>query len=367
MIKFFSAKESIVQAISCIWNFVLLVFSLLPVLGVTDDSKINRCSEQEKSKYRFSLINLNFGEVRIYIISYKFYEAESKLCLLETVSINAVIAPMDQNAKNLLLGECEHVIDELIEDDKLGKELIKDNLSEDVARHSNRSSVSEVKLNIFTVIILAFIPICIADFIKEYFDRIISGSLTLSAKTIFAMMVIYYFINLILLVFNYLKSRYFFYAGFEELCKKVGIVSDLKKELYVHKYFNLKQAAKRANLYALYINRIMEFLKVFLLFGIVFLYFDEKEYQDLLPSNKDEFALYTTKDEFKPYHHDNISLKEAVLQIEKKEFSRASVISKKIPDVIRDELGKDKYYDTKIIYIEDSLANPNEVKIILEN
>ena len=366
MTNFFNAKESALKAIGYIWNFVLLVFSFLPVLGLTDDSKINRCSEQEKSKYRLSLINLNFGEVQIYICSYKFYEAEGKFCFLETISINAVIASIDGDTERLL-EECKSKVDELIDDETLGENLLKENLNEDIVRHSSRNSVSEVKLNIFTIIILAFIPICIAGFFKEFFDRVVSGSLTLSAKTIFAVIVIYYFINLILLVFNYLKSRFFFYMGFEQLCEKVGVVPDLKKELFAHKCFNLKQAEKRANLYALYIYRIMEFVKVFLLFGIIFLYFDVKESHEPASSNKDEFALYTTKDEFKPYHHDNVSLKEAVLQIEKKEFSRASVISKKIPDIIRDELDKDKYYDTKIIYIEDSLANPNEVKIILEN
>lgn len=363
MNKFLNFTESISQ----IWIFIkkafFFIISLLPIFGFTDDNGFSSIPDKTSHKWRLSIIQLFFGEVTIHILTIRFYKKEKKFCFLETTSINTSIIPNDEENDNLLK-DCETTINDLMKDEESCTQLINDSLCDEITRHSNRVSVSEAKLNIFTIIILAAIPLWGYDFFIDFLNKFASGVLTFSVETILSLLIIYNILNLFILILNYLKSKNFFYAGFEITLHQITDSKDIKRLIYKNKYFNLKQSSKRADLYALYICRIMEFLLIsVILCGFLF-YFKAKDSQKTFTPTKDEYAIYTTKNNFEPYKLDNISLKEVLLQIEKKNFSRISVLSKNIPSKIRDELNN--YYDTKIIYVEDSLANPEEIKFLLE-
>ena len=358
MNKFLNFTDSM----AIIWNFIkkafFFIISLSPILGFTDDSGFSSIPDKQNHQWRLSVIQLFFGEVTIHILSIKFYKTEKRFCFLETTSINTSIIPNDEENEELM------ELYDLIRDEESCAQLINDSLNDEIIRHSNRVSVSESKLNIFTIVILAAIPLWGYDFFINFLNKFISGTLSFSVETILSLLIIYNTLNLFILIFNYLRSKNFFYAGFENTLHQITDSKNIKGLVYKNKYFNLKQSSRRADLYALYICRIMEFLLISVLLCCFLFYFEAKDSQEIFKPTKDEYAIYTTKNDFEPYKLDNISLKEVLLQIEKKNFSRISVLSKKIPSKIRDELNN--YYDTKIIYVEDSLANPEEIKFLLE-
>ncbi len=363
MNKFFNFTESIIRVLTFFKKVFFFIISFSPILGVTDDSGFSSIPDKAHHKWRLSLIQFFWGETTIHVVSVRLYKAEKKFSFLEMTSINTSIIPNDDENEDLLK-DCEKTIDDLMKNEDECTLLVNDSLCDEIARHSNRVSVCEAKLNIFTIVILAAVPLGGYDFFISFLDKFISGSLTFSVETILSILILYNVLNLFILIFNYLRSKNFLYAGFEETLNQITDSKEIKKLVYTNKYFNLKQSSKRANLYALYICRIMEFLLISLLLCVILFFFKAKDSQEKFASSEKEYAIYTTKNNFEPYKLDNISLKEVLLQIEKKKFSRLSVLSKKISPKVRDEL--DKYYDTKIIYVEDPLSNPEETKFLLE-
>lgn len=335
-------------------NYFFLLWAHSPILALTSDSQFTNLQFPINNKdVRLSFIALYFGEYVFYIFTLNF--TDKKFRIIEKMSLSKLkqFNDDDDNGdfKSKLQDFKHHILTLSTEEINIEKESLERGITDQEARINK----SDMKLNIYSAIVLAAISVVNINVLKFF-------TLKFSIRSILSVLSIYFFANIFIIIFQNIKVK-----GYNSSCFCDLILSTEKKQFYLEQlYYDFHFRKIKAALFVSYICRIYDYLKVlvFLIVLIIFLSLINKN-QDIAINNESSYLITINKENLKDtYSYDSISLSEAFLKIQKKNFSGILVLSKiDIPVYIK---GKLSMFDKqKIYYIFDESLNDSEIKIIL--
>lgn len=335
-------------------NYFFLLWAHSPILPLTSDSNFTNLQFPENNKnVRLSLIAFYFGEYVFYIFTLNF--TDKKFRIIEKMSLSKLkkFNDDDDNGdfKSKLQDFKHHIMTLSTEEINIEKE----SLEKRIADQEARISKSDMKISIYSAIVLAVISVVNINVLKFF-------ALKFSIRSILTVLSIYFFANICIIIFQNIKVK-----GYNSSCFYDLILSTEKSKFYLEQlYYDFYFKKIKTSLFVSYICRIYDYLKilVFLIVLAIFLSLINKN-QAVVFNNVSSCLITINKENLKnTYSYDSISLSEAFLKIQKKNFSGILVLSKfGIPVDIKEKLSM--FDKLKIYYIFDESLNDNEIKIIL--
>lgn len=335
-------------------NYFFLLWAHSPILALTSDSGFTNLQFPINNKdVRLSFIALYFGEYVFYIFTLNF--TDKKFRIIEKMSLSKLKQfnddDDDNNLKIKVQNFKEHILTLSSEELDIEKESLEKRISEQEARISK----SDMKISIYSAIALAVISVVNINVLKIF-------ALKFSIRSVLTVLSIYFFANICIIIFQNIKVK-----GYNSSCFSDLILSTEKRKFYLEQlYYDFYFKKRKALLFVSYICRIYDYLRVlvFLIILTIFLSLINKN-QDAAINNESSYLITINKENLKDtYSCDSISLSEAFLKIQKKNFSGILVLSKiDIPLDIKEKLSM--FDKQKIYYIFDESQNDSEIKIIL--
>lgn len=337
-------------------NYFFLLWAHSPILSLTSDANFTNLQFPRKNtNIRFSLVSLYFGEYIFHVITWSF--AEKNFRLIKKISLSSLeIFNTDDETpefKKKITEFKNHILVLSDEDKSIEKEALIRNIENESARINK----SDTKLNIYSAIILAIISIA-------NFKSLNNFSTEVSFKSILLILTIYFFINICAIIIQNIKVKGFNTSTFKDLRE-----SDKKKDCYLEQlYYDYCFSKEKANLYVSYICRIYDYIKILIALFIMILSMNIaniKPSKQLDTAAEGRIITISLDNLSNVYSSDSIDLSEFLLLLQKNQYSRILVLSKKsIPKEINDKISL--FDRQKFHYIIDKNLSENAIKIIAE-
>lgn len=141
-------------------KLLLGIWAYLPVFALTDDlGYLTANPEMEERKYYFSLISILFGEKKYQFISIPIKQPGEKIKIFRVERLSEIdsFELSEEKAEELVKKYKEHY-DSL---DACDCEIEKEALTQHLTSQQSRIDISHNKINAFTTIIVAVIPLAI--------------------------------------------------------------------------------------------------------------------------------------------------------------------------------------------------------------
>ena len=360
--KGFSIKKCRNFLVDCIF----LIWAHCPILPLTDDEnypslEMPLYDENHKRRnkcVRLSVFGFYFGEYAVFVLSWNL--DQKKFSFVKKMRMRDLPT---FNAKGEFEQECDgfnNHVDKLVHagnnDDVLAE---RDFLNKELDCQTNRITRTDSKMVIYSAVALAMIPL----FGKDIYERICSVGI---CEKILLGVIVYYFANICLLTIQYIGVQAVDQYEFKKISEYDGRVNSF---LLKKMYYNYVYKRSQARLMVSSVCRIIDFLKLIFIFIMVYIISVFAHNQLIQPKNNSfESKIYVLKESKinEIYSDDRIRLMELEILLEKMNYKRIIVMSKKsIQKPLKGEIAK--YAKQKITYLLDESLDDGIIKILLEN
>lgn len=207
-----------------LFNWLLRIWSLFPLFALTSDSNYGYNEKPERSRRRFSIINLRLGKSTYYFLTFTRKDSRLKFkpvkklrldeCQWETGDSGVTLQEKDsyiESLSNEYVGKHLSGIDDgekVVEKEFL--QYLQDNLS-------YRKGLSYDKMNYYTTIILVFIPLGPTFFQSTFLPAAQSCRIFLVTYIIAGILLLYYLLNWWLLAMQYMSVSGIKKSSFKEI------------------------------------------------------------------------------------------------------------------------------------------------------
>lgn len=232
-------------------NLLLKIYSYSPFIAVTDDNNFGtnegKCnySENQKPSYRFSVINFNLGNQIFYLFTYNFYEKSFKL--YHRIKLEECNKLKDKCNNEKIKDKTEKFFSEhlsIITDRDIDIE--KEFIIYRINNENERIEISNNKMNLYTTIILALIPIIIAFY---DINRFVQYNLF---EKVLSILLFFTLLNITVYIFNIMKVRGIEMSNFKDLkCSE-----EKSKKLLGNYYFDWQMLRDKAVIWVSYVKNI---------------------------------------------------------------------------------------------------------------
>ena len=338
-------------------NILFGIWSYLPLFALTDDeaflSAKLKTEQRSKHKYYFSLINILFGEKKIQFFSFPIKHPEEKCSIFRIIRLSEMknFTLTDEKVEQLEKDYKNHFNSLEEEDQNIEKEALIQHLTEEKAR----IETSYNKINAFTTIIVAVIPIAIT-----FIDRNTIKSLGIMGWIIFALL-IYANLNLCAWIFQAINVRSFMTSTFRDLKDS----EEKKKEYNWQIYYDWQQMKRKADMYVSFVKYTKIWIIAVIILTIIFSVGSPFNTHTMVSTKGN--SVYTFQVELidKPYEDSAISWNLLLADINTDTCKKLFVLHNDADiDIIEEKLKS--FNHQKIVWLTDTTLKENEIKIVLE-
>lgn len=336
-------------------DVLLNIWAYLPVFALTDDVGFltSRHGSEQSHRYYFSLISILFGEKKIQLISFPIKQPGEKIILFRIKRLSEMdnFTLSDEKAEQLETDYKSHfsLLDDT--DQNIEKEALLRHLSE----QKSRIEISYNKINAFTTIIVAVIPIAIA-----FIDWNTIKSLNVIGMVVFVLL-IYANVNLCAWIFQAINVRGFMASSFGDLKKS----EDKTKEQNWQIYYDWQQTKRKADMYVSFVKYTKVWIISVIILTVVFsigLPFNEKNIVDTV--NNHVYTLQTELIE-KTYDESAVAWSFVLAELQTDKYAEMIILYNEA-DVSDIAEKLEQFRQQRIVWMTDNTLKKNEIKIILE-
>lgn len=343
-------------------NLFLWMWSHCPFFSLTDDELFATLQwkrmKDKKVHYRFSLINLMFGDKILYIITYDFNEKKYNLFyVLRLENIEGIllsdtkIAELENNYRN-------HVSN-LSENDM---NIEKESLCYHIQNEEQRINTSMDKLNIYMTIILTILPLLLAIIdIKKIFKLSFWG-------LVGVFLILYSLINICIYIFHGIKVGGITKSSFKDL--KLKNEDEKTKEILVQYYFDWQQLKYKAQLYVSFVLNLQEWVIAILVISSLITIGNsipknfEKQNVEYIDANT---VLNVDLDQITEPYSDSAKIwTKLITCIEEEQCRQVTFIINNNEQNFKLDDELDKYYNLNVKVLKDNMIEEGTLKIIVE-
>lgn len=338
-----------------ILNLILHVWAYFPVFALTDDLGFltANCGSEQLHKYYLSVISVLFGEKKIQFFSFPIKRQSGKFILFRIVRLSEMenFTLSDEKANQLENNYRKHCIE--LNDASLNIE--KEALLRQLSDQKSRIETCYNKINAFTTIVVAIIPIAIA-----FFDRNMIKSMNTANIVVFVLL-IYAIINLCAWLFQAINVRGFMASSFGDLKNSKEKVKEINWQIY----YDWQQTRRKADMYVTFVMYIKKWIITVIVLTAIF--------SVGLPLNKNKTIhemdnhVYTIQTElFEMTYDESAANWYAVLaKLQTNEYSEVIILQNEA-DIGNLVEKLEQFKQQKIVWMTDNTLEKNEIKIILE-
>lgn len=337
-------------------NLFLFIWAYTPVFALTDDLGFLTANKgDEEHEYYFSIISILFGEKKIQFFSFPIKQPEKKMILFRVKQLSdmGVFDITDEKANQLETDYKDHY--DLLTDE-IDKEIEKESLLRHLSDEQSRVDISYNKMNAFTTIIVAVIPIAIA---LANWDTIFSLNLL---EIFIFIWLIYANVNLCAWIFQAINVRGFKASSFGDLKNN----SNKRREQNWQIYYDWQQSRRKADMYVSFVMHTKIWIVTVIILTIIFSVFLPfgKKSMPALTSENDVYTLDTNLIE-STYDKSAADWYLILAKLQTDKYSQVVILYNKVEDNNFAEKLK-KFQNQKITWMLDNTLQKNQIKIILE-
>ena len=334
----------------------LFIWAYIPIFALTDDLSFLAANKgATQHEYYFSIISILFGEKKIQFFSFPIKQPGKKMIWFRIKKLSDMDAfnLTTVKANQLKIGYTKHY-DELSTD--IDKDIEKEALLRHLSDEQSRVDISYNKMNAFTTIVVAVIPIAIA---LVNWDAIFS--LNLLGIFIFIWL-IYANVNLCAWIFQAINVRGFMASTFGDLKKS----TEKQKEQTWQIYYDWQQSIRKADMYVSFVMHTKIWIVTVIILTIIFSVFLPfgKKSMPALTSENDVYTLDTNLIE-STYDKSAADWYLILAKLQTDKYSQVVILYNKVEDNNFAEKLK-KFQNQKITWMLDNTLQKNQIKIILE-
>lgn len=337
-------------------DLFLFIWAYTPVFALTDDLGFLTANKgDEEHEYYFSIISILFGEKKIQFFSFPIKQPEKKMILFRVKQLSDMGAfdITDEKANQL---ETDYKNHYNLLTDEIDKEIEKESLLRHLSDEQSRVDISYNKMNAFTTIVVAVIPIAIA---LVNWDAIFS--LNLLGIFIFIWL-IYANVNLCAWIFQAINVRGFKASSFGDLKNN----SNKRREQNWQIYYDWQQSRRKADMYVSFVMYTKIWIITVILLTIafsVFLPFSKKRVA--IPSGENDVYTLDVNSIESTYDRSAADWYLILAKLQTDKYSQVVVLYNNVTDVdIANKLNE--FQNQEIIWMPDNTLQKNQIKIILE-
>ena len=343
-------------------KFLVKLWSYSMILPWTDDNNFGTNELKEKASYRISLFGIFWGHAAIYLITYNFSKKRFSIyhkIILEECG-KSLESSEETDLKNKAKKYEEHIKEAELSDDDIDVE--KEYISYSNGRQRERSELGERKLNLYATVTLAILPILLVLFDINTF---LSYSMF---EKILAVYMMYFILNVILLIFDSMKVKGYIYGRFSE----VKETSQKRIKASRNYYLDWQSNQNAATTMISYVLNVENLIKYTIILAVVLTAINSIKEVNLLESLYPERVQHSNvitiaeRNLDDPYSRDSAFLTEVELNIRNKECDKVIFLvsnnnSKK--NILK---YFDEFHETEIVFYIDNKQDKNYIKIIME-
>lgn len=335
-------------------RILLGIWAYLPIFALTDDLGFltaNLGSQQHK--YYFSLISILLGEKKIQFVSIPIKQSGEKLILFRVKQLSKMdVFALSEEKKNELKRNYKEHFDSLR---KKERTIEKEALLRQLSDQQSRIDTSYNKINAFTTIIVAIIPLAVAFIDKEMLTQ-----LNILGKAIFILL-IYANINLCTWIFQAIKVRGYETSSFRDLKES----ADKEKEQNWQIYYDWQQTRRKADMFVSFVIYVKHWIVVVILLTVIFsvgLPFNKQT--EVYAGNNYVHTIQADLIE-KTYDKSAVEWYAILAQLQTDEYTKVLVLYNDA-DVVKVVEKLKQFYQQEIILLSDETLKQNQIKIIME-
>lgn len=335
-------------------SILLGIWAYLPVFSLTDDLGFltaNLGSEQHK--YYFSLISILFGEKKYQFMSIPIKQPGENVVLFRVKQLSEMetFALTEEKENELKINYKEHY-DSLSENERT---IEKEALLQHLFAQQSRIDTSYNKINAFTTIIVAIIPLAVT-----FVDREMIFSLNVLGKVIFILL-IYANVNLCAWIFQAINVRGYMTSSFKDLKES----ADKAKEQNWQIYYDWQQTRRKADMFVSFVMYTKRWIIAVILLTVIFSVGLPFNKQTTL--NSDDNYVYTLQTELieKTYDKSAVDWYSMLAQLQTDEYTKVLVLYNEA-DIANIAEKLKQFNQQEIVLMSDDTLKKNEIKIILE-
>lgn len=335
-------------------SLLLGIWAYLPVFSLTDDlGFLTANPDSEQHKYYFSLLNILFGEKKYQFMSFPIKQPGEKVVLFRVKLLSEMQAfVLSEEKENELKINYKGHYDSLSENDRT---IEKEALLQHLSAQQSRIDTSYNKINAFTTIIVAIIPLAVT-----FVDREKIVLLSVLGKVIFILL-IYANVNLCAWIFQAINVRGYMTSSFRDLKES----ADKAKEQNWQIYYDWQQTRRKADMFVSFVMYTKHWIIAVILLTVIF--------SVGLPFNKqtdlysDDNYVYTLQTELieKTYDKSAVDWYSMLAQLQTDEYTKVLVLYNGA-DITNITEKLKQFNQQEIVLISDGTLKKNEIKIILE-
>lgn len=340
-------------------NLLLLIWAHSPILSLSDDFKFtnivlpwNKCKNK-----RISLLTLYFGEYVFHFFSYSF--SEKTLSIIKKISLSDLpsLKNNEDDDNEDVKNYRQHINTIKVHSNYLNAEY--NFICREIDQRSNTITRSDAKIGVFSALAIAMTLI---------FEETIYYNITqngYSINKIFFSLILYFLVNIFALLLQHIKIRSFSQYNFRDIYNEKKDIDTILLEKLYYNYGNIK---KKADFFSSILCRLYDYLTITILLVIslcITTVLTKDDHLNNYPTKNTELYTLDQNSYLETYNSDHIKLLEILAKLEKKDFQRIVIMTKKT----NKELSKIliPYDYQKITYITDQTLTDNVIKILLEN
>lgn len=336
-------------------DILLNIWAYFPIFALTDDLGFltSRHGLGQSDRYYFSLISFLFGEKKIQLISFPIKQPGEKIIPFRIKRLSELdnFTLSDEKAKQLETDYKSHFSLLNDTDQTIEKEALLRHLSEE----KPRIEISYNKINAFTTIIVAVIPIAIA-----FIDWNTIKSLNVMEMIVFILL-IYANVNLCAWIFQAINVRGFMTSSFGDLKKSEDKTIEQNWQIY----YDWQQMKRKADMYVSFVKYTKVWIISVIILTIIFsigLPFNKKNMVSTV--NNHVYTLQTELIE-KTYDESAVAWNFVLAELQTDKYAEMIILHNEadISDIAE---RLEQFKQQRIVWMTDNTLKKNEIKIILE-
>ena len=333
---------------------LLKMWAYFPVFALTDDlGFLTPNPDSMQHKYYFSLISILFGEKKFQLISFPIMQANEKVVLFRVKQLSKMEAfAFSEVKENELRAKYKMHYKSLRDEDiKIEKEELLRHLSD----QQSRIDTSYNKINAFTTIIVAVIPIAIA-----FIDRETIISLNILEKAIFILLV-YAIVNLCAWIFQATNVRGFMRSSFKDLKESNNKTEEQNWQIY----YDWQQTKRNADMFVSFVKYIKGWIIAVIILTVIFsICLPVDSSNSVSISDNPVYTIRTDQIEV-TYENSAVNWYTILAELQTGKYKKIFLLygEADLTNIIEQ---LNRFEQQKIVWVSDDTLNKNEIKIILE-
>lgn len=335
-------------------NMLLKIWAYLPIFALTDDvGFLTSNPDGIQHKYYFSLINILFGEKAIQFMSFPIKQPNKKIVLFRVKQLSKMetFVLSEEKENELKINYKTHY--ESLHDE--AQNIEKEALLRQLSDQQSRIETSYNKINAFTTIIVAVIPIAIT-----FIDRETIISLNILGKVVFIVLV-YATVNLCAWIFQATNVRGFMRSSFSDLKTS----NDKAEEQNWQIYYDWQQARRNADMYVSFVKYTKGWIIAVIILTVIFSIGLPFEKKTALSINDNQVYTLQADQIDVTYEKSAANWYTILAELQTGEYKRIFILYGEA-DLLNITEQLNKFEQQKIVWVSDDTLNKDEIKIILE-